>query len=183
MWLNREPTAPAASAIKYQIKTFDRELNTSSIYTAAPSPEVDAAWDQLYKSAFSQNTLASFYSTNSPYPNLTNYVYNQQSLFLYITAFMSLKQLADSPTDAEIRVSAEDLRKINRTSVAFADGSGYLATLDVMHQLHCVVRPFPLLTLFPFHIKMSVGQSVGNRVEPYPEVHLHGTLSAEFWLR
>ena len=51
IWLKCEPTAPAASAIKYQIQTFSRELNTSSIYTAAPSPEVDAAWEKLYKSS------------------------------------------------------------------------------------------------------------------------------------
>ncbi|KAL8784268.1 MAG: hypothetical protein Q9195_009104, partial [Heterodermia aff. obscurata] len=52
--LKCEPTAPAASAIKYQIQTFERDLNASSVYTAAPSPEVDAAWDKLYKSASRQ---------------------------------------------------------------------------------------------------------------------------------
>ena len=37
-----------------------------------------------------------------------------------------------------IRVQKEDLDKINRTSIPLADGSGYLASLDVFHQIHCV---------------------------------------------
>ena len=48
-----------------------------------------------------------------------------------------------------IRVSKEDLDKINRTSVPLLDGSGYMASLDVYHQLHCLVS-FPALpTLTP----------------------------------
>jgi hypothetical protein len=39
-----------------------------------------------------------------------------------------------------IRVSKEVLDKINRTSVPLLDGSGYMASLDVYHQLHCLVR-------------------------------------------
>ena len=140
--LNYEPTAPAASAVKYQIQTFDRELNASSIYTAAPSPEVDAAWEKLYKSTSHQNLLA-LITIPLTAPTLILHSLFPNTIFSYlpIAALTSLKYLANSLTDAEIRVSAEDLRKIKRTSVAFADGSGYLATLDVMHQLHCVVRP------------------------------------------
>ncbi|PMD17890.1 hypothetical protein NA56DRAFT_577983, partial [Hyaloscypha hepaticicola] len=37
-----------------------------------------------------------------------------------------------------IRISKEDLDRINRTSVALLDGSGYFGTLDVHHQLHCL---------------------------------------------
>ncbi|PHH93029.1 hypothetical protein CDD83_2139 [Cordyceps sp. RAO-2017] len=39
-----------------------------------------------------------------------------------------------------IRVSKEDLEKINRTSVALEDGSGYMGGLDVYHQLHCLKK-------------------------------------------
>lgn len=40
---------------------------------------------------------------------------------------------------SNIRVSADDLRRINRTSVQLSDGSGsYGAQLDVYHQLHCL---------------------------------------------
>ena len=35
-------------------------------------------------------------------------------------------------------ISGDDLKAINRTSIALADGSGYLATLDVFHELHCL---------------------------------------------
>ena len=38
-----------------------------------------------------------------------------------------------------IRVSKETLDRINRTSVPLLDGSGYMAGLDVYHQLHCLV--------------------------------------------
>ena len=40
---------------------------------------------------------------------------------------------------SNIRVSADDLRRINRTSVMLSDGSGdYMAELNVHHQLHCL---------------------------------------------
>ncbi|MCJ1358909.1 MAG: hypothetical protein MMC33_008909 [Icmadophila ericetorum] len=38
-----------------------------------------------------------------------------------------------------IRLTAEELKKMNRTSIQLADGSGdYLAAVDVYHHLHCV---------------------------------------------
>jgi len=41
-------------------------------------------------------------------------------------------------------VSEEDIKSVNRSSIALADGSGYLATLEVFHQLHCLyVHSFP----------------------------------------
>ena len=41
--------------------------------------------------------------------------------------------------NTNIRVSATDLRRIDRNSIPLADGSGdYMAGLDVYHQLHCV---------------------------------------------
>lgn len=39
-----------------------------------------------------------------------------------------------------IRVSEDTLEKDGLKSVKLADGSGYLATVDVFHQLHCLVR-------------------------------------------
>lgn len=40
---------------------------------------------------------------------------------------------------SNIRVTAEDLRKINKTSVQLSDGSGlYWSGLNVHHQLHCL---------------------------------------------
>jgi len=37
-----------------------------------------------------------------------------------------------------IAVSKEDLDIINRTSIELADGSGYMATLEVFHHVHCL---------------------------------------------
>ncbi|KAK5989231.1 Transacylase cctO-like protein [Cladobotryum mycophilum] len=37
-----------------------------------------------------------------------------------------------------LRVEKNVLGRINRTSVSLADGSGYLATMEVYHQLHCL---------------------------------------------
>lgn len=42
-------------------------------------------------------------------------------------------------TNTNIRLTAEEVERMNVTSVQLADGSGdYLASLDVYHELHCV---------------------------------------------
>ncbi len=40
-----------------------------------------------------------------------------------------------------VRLSLEDVRAFDReaTAVEMSDGSGYLGTLNVYHELHCVV--------------------------------------------
>lgn len=42
--------------------------------------------------------------------------------------------------DGWVTVQKEDLERINQTSVRLEDGSGYLAGLEVYHELHCLVR-------------------------------------------
>lgn len=42
--------------------------------------------------------------------------------------------------NTNIRVSGETLRKVNATSIAFADGDGYYAQLGMYHELHCLKR-------------------------------------------
>ncbi|KAI0385445.1 hypothetical protein F5Y04DRAFT_276774 [Hypomontagnella monticulosa] len=38
-----------------------------------------------------------------------------------------------------VRISSEDLRRMNETSIALSDAAGgYLAALDVVHQIHCL---------------------------------------------
>lgn len=45
-----------------------------------------------------------------------------------------------SGPDNNIRVTKEELDRMNRTSVQLNDGSGdYLAAIDVFHHLHCLV--------------------------------------------
>ncbi len=42
---------------------------------------------------------------------------------------------------------------MNRTSIELADGSGdYWASLDVVHNLHCLVRENPLLDFFALQV-------------------------------
>lgn len=42
--------------------------------------------------------------------------------------------------DINIRISNEEMKRLNQTSLKFADGSGQLGTLGVYHELHCLVR-------------------------------------------
>ena len=50
-----------------------------------------------------------------------------------------LRILANLFEVGNIKVQKDDLTSMGDLSVAFADGSGYLATVDVFHQLHCLV--------------------------------------------
>jgi hypothetical protein len=47
---------------------------------------------------------------------------------------MLLRQVSD----IHIRVSEDEIRKLNRTSLALKDG-GYMVQLGAYHELHCVV--------------------------------------------
>ena len=44
-----------------------------------------------------------------------------------------------------LRVTAEELAHRNQTSVALTEGGGYLAWLEVFHELHCIVSIATLL--------------------------------------
>ena len=39
-----------------------------------------------------------------------------------------------------IKISAEELIQLHEDSIAFADGSGYIAEMAVYHELHCIKR-------------------------------------------
>lgn len=41
--------------------------------------------------------------------------------------------------DMHIRISQEDLDQIQGRSLALADGSGFIGSLEVYHDLHCLV--------------------------------------------
>ena len=41
--------------------------------------------------------------------------------------------------DTNMRISAETLRKVNRTSIPLGIGGGYFGELTVFHELHCIV--------------------------------------------
>ncbi len=48
------------------------------------------------------------------------------------------KQLRD-PTVGFVMATQDEMNQMNITSVSAKDGSGYLVTIDVFHQLHCLV--------------------------------------------
>ncbi|OAQ76521.1 hypothetical protein VFPBJ_08881 [Purpureocillium lilacinum] len=62
-----------------------------------------------------------------------------------------------------IRVSKETLDRINRTSVPLLDGSGYMAGLDVYHQLHCLryVRRY----LHKDYYNMTEEKNLGQHID------------------
>ena len=39
-----------------------------------------------------------------------------------------------------LKISAEELSHLHEDSIAFADGSGYIAEMAVYHELHCIKR-------------------------------------------
>lgn len=43
-------------------------------------------------------------------------------------------------TAMTIKISGEELSHLPDSSIAFKDGSGYIAELAVYHELHCIVR-------------------------------------------
>lgn len=70
-----------------------------------------------------------------------------------------------------IVVSEDDLKAVNRTSIKLTDGSGFLGTLGVFHQIHCLwvslfARKFDLFVLNLHGIKRL-----------YSEVHFQRLLS------
>ncbi len=46
-----------------------------------------------------------------------------------------------------IKVPKKDIDRINGTSLALADGSGDVASLEVYHDLHCLVGNNPISLL------------------------------------
>lgn len=51
-----------------------------------------------------------------------------------------LCKMDNKSTDAHVRVSGEDLRRINKTSIPLPDEEDtYWGTLGVIHELHCLV--------------------------------------------
>jgi hypothetical protein len=47
-----------------------------------------------------------------------------------------------------VRLSKDDITAVNRLTgaVTLPDGSGYLGTLNVFHELHCIVSSHPTLS-------------------------------------
>ncbi|RAH66307.1 oxidase ustYa family protein [Aspergillus aculeatinus CBS 121060] len=61
-----------------------------------------------------------------------------------------------------IKVDKADLDRINQTSVRLEDGSGYLAGLEVYHELHCL----------NWFRRKILGREIKLQEDPTPEYHL-----------
>ena len=103
--------APALEVVKddYEIVRFISSYKSQSPYKGPPSPDVDAAWDRIIEGRCCKNDIM-----------LSN---------IEIVGAMSITE--------------ETLGKINASEHAVRlpdeSGGGYLAVLEVFHQLHCVV--------------------------------------------
>lgn len=81
-------------------------------------------------------TLTSFQKE----PSLeVDHAWHQLLKCAYLYKNMGEYQLINSGKDNNIVVQKEHLEMLNRSSVLLRDGSGYLAGLDVFHELHCLV--------------------------------------------
>jgi uncharacterized protein (UPF0216 family) len=61
-----------------------------------------------------------------------------------------LRLIRHFPQDSIIRLSEEEMLKMNKTSLALKDGSGYIVELAAYHELHCVVSRFAIIKLSSF---------------------------------
>jgi hypothetical protein len=59
-------------------------------------------------------------------------VFNRQALFEL------LSQIPDTP----ILLSEQEFRHYDKDGILLADGSGYLATITMYHDMHCIVWHF-----------------------------------------
>jgi hypothetical protein len=113
-------TAPAFEAVEYEMTKVDGVFDTISPYMG-PGPEVDAAWDRL-----TWNT--------SSMCRILHYLY-------YLSADITLLSVK------LIRLSDEDLKKLHKdgrpSNARFSeeDGGGSMGALNIVHLIHCVVRP------------------------------------------
>ena len=87
---------------------MNNSLFETSPFKGSPRPEQTEAWDDLLRRE----------------RNLSR----AHCLFWRLT--MRIAQA--------ILVTEDDLKAINKTSIKLADDSGYIAILDVFHEIHCL---------------------------------------------
>ncbi|KAI9833741.1 MAG: hypothetical protein M1819_003474 [Sarea resinae] len=72
------------------------------------------------------------------------------------------KEISQDGPYGWITVQKSDLEKINQTSVRLEDGSGYLAGVEVFHELHCL----------NWFRRRMLGREFGPEEDPMPDYHL-----------
>ena len=117
-------SAPAKDdeALHYEKRRLWRNID-DNVFTGDPRPELDAAWRELIEREFCLSSvyLCSFGLHGSCLFSLLDYMLKHSSA-------MTLK------------ISAKELSHLHEDSIAFADGSGYIAEMAVYHELHCIKR-------------------------------------------
>lgn len=112
--------APAYEAVEYKTVRFNGTLDFPSPYSGPPSPAVDAAWDRI-------TTNNSCECSYCPFGSLA--VFNNALTLV-----------------RPIRVADRVLDKIYKSGRASnvqyheEDGGESMGTIEVFHQLHCLVR-------------------------------------------
>jgi Mycotoxin biosynthesis protein UstYa len=100
--------------IRAETQFWNLTLGVPTKYTRPASPEVDALWDEI---------------TAPPGKGLLRRCLRSISI-------------VNHQTVGRVKAQKDELRRANLTSIPLADGSGYFATLDVFHQIHCLVSSF-----------------------------------------
>ena len=103
---------PLQNVISYDREFINLEFGQPSVYVEASGPEVDDKWNGI-------SALPGRGTFNAKMP-------------------AHLRKILISIVGT-IRVQKSELDRMNLSTIQLADGS-YVATLDVFHQLHCLVR-------------------------------------------
>lgn len=106
--------APAEGTIELKEVVFNPDFRSKEIYARPPSPEVDQAWDNLYKG---QHSMI-------------------RGNLLFLAKFMH----AVTPDVQDLQIPKHQAELLhNKTAAVSADPDNYIIALAVFHQLHCLV--------------------------------------------
>ncbi|KAE8451799.1 hypothetical protein EG329_002639 [Mollisiaceae sp. DMI_Dod_QoI] len=102
--------SPANEVLHWEVQEFHLGDGTEGPYSGYPRPELEEAWGKLLGSTSYPKRL----------PNAITHYFDH--------------------SDMNIRLALEDLKVFNRDqdAVALPDGSGYIGTLNIYHEIHCV---------------------------------------------
>jgi hypothetical protein len=102
---------------------FNGTLDFSSVYRGRPSPEIDAAWNHISYDSECANFLSSLrFDSSLP-------------LRLFLT--VSKAGVFSLPEDEALRAGLQ--KGDVRIPAGYEGSGGYMASLELTHQLHCVV--------------------------------------------
>lgn len=115
--------APALDALEYYELDFENEFEESSTYRGPPTLARENAWAELWDCEKSSLLPVSIVDSLCADSVTAGLIFKHASVNIPASKLHLLNKTADS----------QDWRKN-------PDGNGYSATLDVFHQLHCLVR-------------------------------------------